>query len=208
MEYFLLIFLSVFVGLLILAYLDFSNRFNPYPKWILSLFRKNMKSVLLFITVLVMYVLLYRGFGYSIGFFKYGLLGAILIAASFKDIETKKVPKELVIFSLITGILMVLTTMNISIMTDAFLGLLCTSIILFFISLVTKGGMGKGDIMIFSCAGIYLGLQNVLSAMLLSTFLSGVAGLAVLVFRLSNRKDFIPFIPFMFVGTMITVLYM
>lgn len=75
------------------------------------------------------------------------------------------------------------------------------------IALITRGGMGGGDIKFAAALGLWFGWQITLLTLLLAFFFGGAGGLAVLVLRLKGRKDMIPFGPFIAAGAFIVLLY-
>jgi leader peptidase (prepilin peptidase)/N-methyltransferase len=75
------------------------------------------------------------------------------------------------------------------------------------IALISRGGMGGGDIKFAAALGLWLGWQLTLLNLLLAFFLGGVGGVAVLVLRLKGRKDMIPFGPFIAAGAYLVHLY-
>ncbi len=75
------------------------------------------------------------------------------------------------------------------------------------IALVTRGGMGGGDIKFAAALGLWFGWQQTLLALFLSFLIGGAGGAVLLLFRLRGRKDFIPFGPFIAAGAFVTLLY-
>ena len=66
--------------------------------------------------------------------------------------------------------------------------------------LVSRGGMGAGDVKLSALMGVFLGWKLVLAALFLA-FLSGaVTGILLLAAGLKGRKDPIPFGPFLAFG--------
>ena len=135
----------------------------------------------------------------------YVVLGIFLALAAAKDIQSRIIPDRLIIFGAVVGIVMIFFNHGIS-LVSSILGALAAAGILWIISLITKGGIGMGDVKLFACVGIFLGVQATLGAMLVSTVLSGLAGLAMIIFRISDRKGTMPFAPFIFAGTLLVIL--
>jgi len=78
---------------------------------------------------------------------------------------------------------------------------------LLFIAVVSKGGMGGGDIKFAAALGLCFGWQSLLLTLLLSFALGGIGGALLLALKLKSRKDLIPFGPFIALGALITLLY-
>ena len=145
-------------------------------------------------------------FSFSLQLISYAFLSAILIIGSVKDVLGKNISDKFIILSFASGFVLVLLTLNITLIIEALLGSIAAGVILWFISYITKGGISAGDIKIFVCVGIYLGLQQTLSALFISSVLCGLFGIFLMISRLSKRKNTIPFIPFIFAGSLLTVL--
>lgn len=79
--------------------------------------------------------------------------------------------------------------------------------VLLLIAVLTRGGMGGGDIKFMAVLGLWLGWPYIIMVLLLSFVIGGVAGLLLIVFKLRGRKDFIPFGPFIAIAALITLLY-
>ncbi len=94
-----------------------------------------------------------------------------------------------------------------SLLLDMLLGGLLGGGVMLAIAVVTRGGMGGGDIKFFAALGLWFGWQLTLLALFLSFVIGGVGGAVLLLFRLRGRKDFIPFGPFIAAGVFVTLLY-
>ncbi len=85
---------------------------------------------------------------------------------------------------------------------DSIIGASSGFLLLLIIALVSKGGIGGGDIKLYALLGFVLGFKLVLLSFFLSTlFGAGIGGLA-LIFKIVKRKQPIPFGPFIAAGTL------
>lgn len=75
------------------------------------------------------------------------------------------------------------------------------------IAWVSRGGMGGGDIKLFAAIGVALGPWLTLMSFVLASFLGAIIGVLLMIFGLVERKQPIPFAPFIAVGTLIAYLY-
>ncbi len=71
------------------------------------------------------------------------------------------------------------------------------------IALISKGGMGGGDIKLFALIGFVVGVKTLLLSFFLSTLLGAVFGLIGMALGLVKKSKPIPFGPFIAAGTMI-----
>ncbi len=75
------------------------------------------------------------------------------------------------------------------------------------IVLVSKGGMGWGDVKLAALIGLVTGFPLVFVALLLAVILGGLVAVILLLFKLKKRKEGIPFAPYLSLGAIITLLF-
>jgi leader peptidase (prepilin peptidase) / N-methyltransferase len=90
---------------------------------------------------------------------------------------------------------------------DSIVGAAIGFFLLLVIALVSKGGMGGGDIKLFALLGFVLGSKIVLLSFFLSTLLGAVIGIIGIAIGVFKRKKPIPFGPFIAVGTLTAYYY-
>ncbi|MDC3416978.1 prepilin peptidase [Aquibacillus salsiterrae] len=79
--------------------------------------------------------------------------------------------------------------------------------LLLLIAIVSKGGMGGGDIKLYAAIGLALGpIQTIMSLVLASLF-GAVIGIVFISTGLVKRKEPIAFGPFILIGTLVAYLY-
>lgn len=90
---------------------------------------------------------------------------------------------------------------------DAAYGFVVGLVIMLGIYLISRGGLGEGDVKLTPCLGLWLGFENTLVALLLAFVIGAIIGLAYM--RLKNKKmNFaIPFGPFLCLGALISFFY-
>ena len=71
--------------------------------------------------------------------------------------------------------------------------------------MVSKGGIGAGDLKLFAVIGLYFGFQGLFQIMLYSLLLSSVWSIGLLLFRKAKLKSTLPMAPFILAG--LTVYY-
>ena len=75
------------------------------------------------------------------------------------------------------------------------------------IVLLSRGGMGWGDVKMAALVGLVLGYPLVFVALLLAVISGGIIAVILLVMRVKGRKQSIAFGPFLSIGTMATLLW-
>jgi Flp pilus assembly protein protease CpaA len=133
--------------------------------------------------------------------------------AAVYDIKEKRIPNALVLTML--GAWVVIAVPHLFYDTENALAALITSAVGFAVSgvlfllvyLVSRKGLGGGDVKFMTAAGLYLGFQNVLPAILYGAVLSAITGLILILTKKMNRKDAIPLAPFLYVGILLTIFF-
>ncbi|MEH7074213.1 prepilin peptidase [Neobacillus drentensis] len=85
---------------------------------------------------------------------------------------------------------------------DSLLGAITGFTLLLIIALVSKGGMGGGDIKLYAVIGLVLGFKLALLSFFLSTLFGAVIGGLAILFKIVQRRQPIPFGPFIAAGTL------
>lgn|SRR5699024_7179345 len=86
-------------------------------------------------------------------------------------------------------------------------GALTGVLILAVIILVSRGGMGAGDMKLFGLLGIVLGLEKTFLTLFLSCAIGAVIGLGLLLFKVIDRKQPVPFGPYIVAAAVVTYFY-
>lgn len=74
------------------------------------------------------------------------------------------------------------------------------------IAIVSRGGMGGGDVKMAAFMGLFLGPRMVALALFLAFLIGGLVGIALLVSGKKGRKDAIPFGPYLALGGVLALL--
>ena len=90
---------------------------------------------------------------------------------------------------------------------DAVLGAVVGFLLIALIIIISRGGMGAGDMKLFGVIGIMLGLQHVLLSFFIAVCVGGLIGAYLLIGKKKERKSQVPFGPFLVLGTMISYFY-
>jgi leader peptidase (prepilin peptidase) / N-methyltransferase len=85
---------------------------------------------------------------------------------------------------------------------DSFTGGAAGFIILLFIAIISRGGMGGGDIKLFALVGFVVGFKTMLLSFFLATFYGAFFGISAMLLGFVKRKQAIPFGPFIAIGTL------
>jgi len=164
-----------------------------------------------FIVIISMWIIVGAAEVTTYVFLKTVLLITLSYVAMIYDLSTKRIPNALVL-SMIFGWLILVIPMvyidienGIRILTDSIYGLLIGGGMFLLVYLLSKKGLGGGDVKFMAAAGLYLGFAHTIPAILFGTVLAAIAGLVLILLKKIEKKDRIPLAPFLFIGIMITV---
>jgi leader peptidase (prepilin peptidase)/N-methyltransferase len=157
------------------------------------------------ITAFSMLLLFYK-YGLNLEFLKYSVIILTLIVIAFIDLEHQIIPNRLVLFIFIWAVLWHVFIPKIS-WINSLLGALLGGGLLFVLAVVSRGGMGGGDIKLMFAAGFFLGLKNTVLALFIG-FLSGaVIGVGLIFLSIKNRREPIAFGPFLSLGIITALIW-
>ena len=154
----------------------------------------------------ILYVFLYHHFGFTAQGVVFMLLATALLIVSFIDLAHKIVPDAITLPGILVGLVASLTLTSTGII-DAMVGLCLGGGLFLLIALLSRGGMGGGDIKLIAMIGAFLGWQAVLVTILFGAFLGALVGLSLIVMKKKGRKDPVPFGPFLAIGALIAMVW-
>lgn len=184
---------------------DESTEKTKYIKYYLS---KNKVAVIfsnifpvdtrvVLVTIIALGISFYE-IGFNISFLKVAFYDTILIIVSFIDVRFKIIPNTIVLFTLIVGIFFIILG-DISFL-NAIMGMLIGGGMLFLLALIPNV-LGGGDIKFMFASGAFLGASNSIKAILIAFITSSIISIILIVLRIKGRKDYIPFGPFLALGS-------
>jgi leader peptidase (prepilin peptidase)/N-methyltransferase len=153
------------------------------------------------------FFLIYLHFGNNfIVLLKYFCFSGLLIAAAFIDVEHYLIPDRLVLAGLVAGVFFTLLPGDLGV-GGALLGAVVAGGFLFLVAVLSRGGLGGGDIKLGAVVGLFLGWPWGPLSIFLGCCFGGVAGLMLLVLRIKGRKDPLPLGPFIALGAIVSLLW-
>lgn len=136
--------------------------------------------------------------------FNYWLLSSILVVVTFIDLEHYLIPNKVIAVGAVLQLVLNFFTHQIS-LTNAGLGFLVGGGLLLVIALVSRGGMGGGDIKLAALLGLFLGWQNVLLGFFAASLAGALTGILLVALKKKGRKDAVPFGPFLSLGALLSL---
>jgi len=152
----------------------------------------------------LLFAAVYLRFGHTVLLYKVLFLIPVFVAITIIDLQHYIIPDKITVFTLAGGVVLNVFTRDLT-LVSSLLGLTSAAAFLLVLALVSRGGMGGGDIKFAAVIGLFLGWPNGLFAIFLSCMLAGLAGIVLLLTRIKGRKDAIPFGPFLCTGALATI---
>ncbi|MTV49392.1 prepilin peptidase [Heliobacillus mobilis] len=149
-------------------------------------------------------IFLHRGF--SLSSLSLMVLFSILLAVVFIDLDSMIIPDNLMLFGLLTGILLT-ASQTWSVFVEGIIGMVIGGGILLTIAVLSKGGMGGGDIKLAGVLGLFLGSHQILLILFLSFLMGSVVGITLMIMKRKTMKDMIPFGPFLAMAAYISMFW-
>ncbi|MGQ0548858.1 MAG: prepilin peptidase [Armatimonadota bacterium] len=125
------------------------------------------------------------------------ILVFLLVVITFIDLDHQLILNRLTYPGIVIGLLMSVPSGDV--LNAALAGLGAAALILAIVVL-SRGGMGGGDVKLAALMGVFLGWPSIAVALFLAFLAGGVVGLLLLALRLRGRKDAIPFGPALAAG--------
>lgn len=132
--------------------------------------------------------------------------------AALSDLRKRVVPNRLAALMLGAWALVIVpqlflrTEDGLRLLLSGAVGALLAGVVFLTVYLVSRRGLGGGDVKLMAASGLYLGFNGVLPAMLYGSVLAALAALALILLKKIKPKDAIPLAPFLYVGMLLTML--
>lgn len=134
------------------------------------------------------------------------LLASILIVIVQTDLRAMIIPDKVVFFGIGAAVLIRLFVHPLP-LWSYLAAFVAGGGILLLLAVVSKGGMGGGDIKLFAFIGLILGLPLTLLALFVSAILGTLYGLLLILLKKFKRRTAIPFGPFLSIGSLLSYLW-
>lgn len=119
----------------------------------------------------------------------------LLAICSMQDIKTQKIKINPILVTGIIGVIWHMMYQKIE-LCNMLLGM-GLGIVVWILSVFTKGKIGMGDAILLMVTGIFLGMEQNLELFLTALLFAGLWGLYLLVVRKRARTESFPFVPFL-----------
>jgi len=161
----------------------------------------------------VVFALLAWHYGLSVGLGVMAFYACLFIIIFVIDLEQGLILNKVVYPSMVVALLLALlpqsrlTLMIEPGIANAALGGGIGFALFLLIALVSRGGMGWGDVKLAALIGLATGFPLVFLAIIMGAILGGIVAVALVIAKKRKRRQTIPFGPFLAVAAMVTLLW-
>ncbi|MBS6722580.1 MAG: prepilin peptidase [Clostridiales bacterium] len=138
------------------------------------------------------------------------VLLAGLFVMAWIDGESHRIPNKLLLMLCVFRMVLLVIecfiyySLSLTIMFSAFLGMIAGTVIFGSCYLISRGGMGAGDVKLFAVIGFFTNIKSVMLIAFFSVCAAAVYSIAQLVRKKIDFKAAIPFGPFAMIGAVLT----
>ncbi|MBM7556890.1 prepilin peptidase [Halanaerobacter jeridensis] len=154
----------------------------------------------------LIFILLYHQYYLTMQFVVYALLASALIAVSIIDLQHLIIPNQITYPGIIVAFLLSFLNPEISYI-NSLLGILGPALLLFLIAVVSRGGLGMGDVKLIAVLGGFIGWQKALVAIFIGSIIGSIIGLYLIVVSDKGLKSKLPLGVFLSLGGLVMILW-
>lgn len=131
--------------------------------------------------------------------------------ASVSDLTVRKIPNGIVLAMLASwAFVMVIQILSgtesaAALIVHSASGFAAGGGLFLLVYVISRKGLGGGDVKFMAAAGLFLGLGGTVAAIFLGTMLAAIFGGVMILLKKINRKDAIPLAPFLYAGILVAV---
>ncbi|MGE5571928.1 MAG: prepilin peptidase [Bacteroidota bacterium] len=148
------------------------------------------------------FLFIVMGRGVAIGTFNYLVLASLVVVAAGIDLNHGVIPDRLTLPWMVVGVATGALWGPHEVAMRA-IGLVACGGLVFLIALLSRGGMGGGDVKLMALVGSFLGPWGGLASFMIACFIGAAVGIGLMAAGLKRRRDAIPFGPFIAAGAII-----
>lgn len=143
--------------------------------------------------------------------FRYLILVLCLAGIAWIDYQCRKIPNKILwVMLLLRTVILLLECLTYrqvwkSFIMDAGMGFMFAGGMFLLCYFISRGGVGAGDVKLFAVLGYYEGAGAVFSVAFLTVLAAAVFSVVALLAKKVSLKKEIPFAPFIFMGTVLTM---
>lgn len=191
----------------------------PWPQWSATLayltqqrhcHRCNkaigLRAVLVELLIPIAFVFLYNTQALSVYLVFLYLYTALLILLLTTDLEHRLIQNVIILPAVLSALVGAFFTPTFS-WRQAIVGGALGLIVFYVLALLSRGGLGSGDVTLAAFLGLITGFPNVILVIFLGIFLGGLVSAILLVTRLVTLRTYIPYGPFLMLAGWVVLIW-
>ena len=148
----------------------------------------------------------YRAYGFGPGALLAALFLSVLIIVAGIDLGHRIIPDSLNVIVAVLALPYIFFASPEPLLSHI-IGAFAVSLPFFAVAVLSKGGMGGGDVKLMAAAGLFLGYRLVLLALLAGSVTGAAVSLGLMAAKKAGMKTAVPFGPFLAFGLGLSVLW-
>lgn len=152
----------------------------------------------------ITWIVIYNKFSYSFDLVKYIFFASFLLLLAIIDQCTKYI---FMLPMIIAGVIAIIFALTSRTLIDSLAGGILGYILIFFIIKYSDEGMGEGDRDLVGICGLFLGFKSTYLMICLSFIIGALTIISLLLLKKRSLRDEIAFVPFIYVATILTLLF-
>lgn len=143
----------------------------------------------------------------------WGVTAALVLIAAWADVKESIVPNGVVVVFLLAGVLALAVGFALEperwqmLLISHLVGALLCPLVLLAARLITRGGVGFGDVKLYFGLGLLLGAKGALNVLIYSVVAAFVVAVFALLLKKKTVNDSLPLAPFTFIGVVLAVVF-
>lgn len=122
---------------------------------------------------------------------------------AYEDIKEKQISNKILIIMLVVGIIFAGISLNFSVIVSSIMCALITGAITYLTSLISRGGLGKGDVILLTITALFIGDLSMVYIVFLSLLAMFLFTIVALLMKKITVKSKLPYVPFLLIGTIL-----
>lgn len=166
----------------------------------------------------ILYLAVFNSFGYGWHLPILFVFVSAMVVITFIDLDFQIIPDVITLPGIVIGVISssfllpdpfldINSTKTIVGFTNSLIGLFLGGGLFYLIAIVSRGGMGGGDIKMMGMVGAFMGWKSILLVTFIGSLLGSIAGIFLILLKGKGRKTRVPFGPFLALGSIITLFF-
>lgn len=166
----------------------------------------------------IFYLIVFYFFGLGWHLLPFFVFVSAMIVITFIDLEFQIIPDVITLPGIVLGVISASLLLpdpfqninsNLALVgfTNSLIGLFLGGGLFYVIAVVSRGGMGGGDIKMMAMVGAFMGWKAVLMVTFIGSLLGSIVGIFLMLIKGKDRKTKVPFGPFLAFGSIITLFF-